>query len=355
MYDLDGIVELITSGRSDAAERGLREILDAVGDDRRPRAIETLIFGSALARRLSADVLEEANLYLASYDVPQIRLFNLLVRHVPTVSLASEVANALLVRACSEHPRPILIDIGIGTGRQVVTVLELLAASERPPETITVVGIEPAKLALDVAARQIEAAAAKLGLSVQFVPLLGSVETLSNATWNELARDYSGAVVNASFSLHHIADVDGKDARTHVLSRLRALAPSLIVLSEPNADHREPDFRRRYENCRRHFGATFRVIDAQAIGADDRDSLKVFFGREIADIIGNPDDQRSERHESTTSWASRLADSGYAPVAGASLPRVGSRGGVDVVANNGFIGLEYEGELMVSVLCSTGR
>jgi len=353
MRHLDGVVSLIADGQTEAAERALRIVLENVGDDRGPAAVETLIFGAALARRLSPRAVETANLYLTNYDVPQIRLFNLLARHVPTVFLASEVANELLVRACAEQAHPILIDVGIGTGRQMVAVLEALAAHDRRPSAITIIGIEPAKSALDLAAAQIADVATKHGLAVQFIPILGTAESLSADEWNKLARESTGAIINASFALHHIADVDGKDARTRVLRCLRGLSPSLIVLSEPNSNHHEPAFAKRYANCRHHFSTAFRVIDAQPIDAADRDALKVcFFGREIADILGNTEDQRSERHELTSSWRTRLWEAGFVSLPAAALPSPAGRGSVDVVPTDGAVGLAFEGELMVSVLCA---
>lgn len=296
---------------ADAALRALMQRLDGHAD---ARAVGLYVFAAGMARRLSGQAAAEANLYLGRFEVPQIHLFNLLGRAVPFVGLATRIGNDAILAAMAGQARPTLLDVGIGTGRQTVVLLEAMAAAGRLPRQLTVIGIEPSDWALDEARQHIEATAERLGTSVLFFGVVGTAESLGDADWHRVALACTARpVVNASFALHHIADdAGGRDRRDAVLARLHALKPRLLVLAEPDVDHREPGFLARFENCLRHFGAVFATLDRLPLAQADRDALKVgFFGREIADILGHPETQRSERHESSVSWARRLLAAGF--------------------------------------------
>ncbi|MEO0488346.1 MAG: GRAS family protein, partial [Cyanobacteria bacterium J06659_2] len=94
--------------------------------------------------------------------------------------------------------------------------------------------------------------------------------------------------------------------------RLHQLNPTLIVLSEPNTDHLEPDFRTRFHNCWRHYSSVFNMIDALGIDQQSKAGLKTcFFGREVIDVLKVDNTTRVERHETAASWVNRLKQSGY--------------------------------------------
>jgi hypothetical protein len=141
-----------------------------------------------------------------------------------------------------------------------------------------------------------------------------SAEALTTADWQAIRAACSDRpAINAAFALHHIADdPQGRDQRSAVLARLHALQPRCLVLAEPDSDHLEPRLQARFGNCFRHFGAVFAALDALPLEQADRDALKVgFFGREVADILGPDERQRSERHESADSWTRRLVQAGF--------------------------------------------
>jgi hypothetical protein len=267
----------IAQGDRDKADRDLVALLTEVGRDSDPKAINVYVFGAALARRISGTAAAEANLCLRQFEVPQIHLFNLLAISAPFVGLAGVIANREIRRAVRGEQHPTVIDVGIGTGRQVVAD-----------------------------------AARKAGLPVTFHPFLRAAEAITVDEWHMIrAACTARPVINASFALHHVGDVGGKDVRNDVLRRLRWLDPKLCVLSEPNVHHYEKDFLRRFHNCWEHFSVAFAAVDRARAARRHKNALKVcFFGREIADILANPEEQRSERHESTASWLGRLAETG---------------------------------------------
>jgi hypothetical protein len=334
-------------GAAAELQQWLREV-EHCGD---PRSAGLYTFGAALAQRLAGRAAAQANLYLQRFERPQIELFNLLGRAVPFVGLATTVCNQAILRAAQGRQRLCLIDIGIGTGRQLLALLPALAA--RGLRELCVVGIEPAEPALRVAEAQLQAAAAELGLALQLLPLPTSVELLNAQQWTQISACCAGEppIVNASFALHHIADDgEGQDRRQQVLQSLQALDPALLVLAEPDVDHLEAAFYPRFRNCFAHFGAVFAALDALDLAPSDRDALKVgFFGREIADILAQPEGQRSERHESAASWLRRLGRAGFDARVDAADALPLAQGPVRLRRRAYHLSLEADGEPVVAL------
>jgi len=319
---LHAVARSVDEGRRDEAERALNALLAEVARAEDPRSVGLYVFGAAIARRLAGATAEQANLYLHQFDVPQIHLFNLLGRAVPFVGLATRLANDAIARAIAGVSHPTIVDVGIGTGRQVCVLIDDLSAQKALPARLTVIGIEPSDWALEEARRNVEQAAARASADVTFLPVLGAAESLTQGELRRMREACtSRPVINASFALHHIADDHGRDQRNDVLRRLRTLDPALLVLGEPDVDHLERRFFSRFRNCWAHFGAVFRTLDVLPLAQSDRNALKVgFFGREIADILSNPEDERSERHESASSWLARLTATGYEARVTGDLP-----------------------------------
>lgn len=327
-----------------------------------PRCVGLYVFAAGLARRLGEATAGSANLYLAQFEVPQIELFNLLGRALPFVGMATQIANGAIAHAMADQARPTIIDVGIGTGRQCGLLLEQLAAEGSLPRLLTVIGIEPSAWALDAARAHIEQTAAALGAEVSFFGLPHAAEDLGEREWRQVQQACTARpLVNASFALHHIADgadgADGRDRRGEVLRRLNALDPALLVLAEPDVDHLEGDFLRRFANCWQHFGAVFRTLDRLPLAQRERDAIKVgFFGREIADILGAPEGQRSERHESAAQWLARLRDAGFdAAPAARCAAGMGGAGVVSVQRQRRHVALHAEGVPVVSIFTATPR
>lgn len=352
LHALHDVARRIDAG-DPGADEALRALMACLNGHTDTRAVGLYVFAAGLARRLSGRAVDEANLYLGRFEVPQIHLFNLLGRDVPFVGLATRLCNEAILEAMADVDRPTLIDVGIGTGRQACVLLETMAALGPLPTRLTVIGLEPSGWALDEARVNIESTARRLGADVSFFGVVSAAEDLGDAGWRRIAQACTARpVVNASFALHHIADdAAGNDRRDAVLAQLRALDPLRLVLAEPDVDHRESGFYARFTHCLAHFGAVFRTLDELPMTQGDRDALKVgFFGREIADILGNPEALRSERHESSASWRRRLQEAGF------ELEGAGRRaddhavpGVVTVRARHGHLSLEAQDEPVVAI------
>jgi SAM-dependent methyltransferase len=349
-------VEQIVLGRDATAQRLLAGLLDDLeakpgdGDD-----LQAYLFASALAKRLAWEREAEINLYLRRYERSQISLFNLLADHLPTVGLASRVANEILAREIDGEDRVTLLDLGIGTGRQEAALLRLLAERRMLPRQLHVVAVEPEAGSLRLAVETIEAAAREVGAPmVRVHPVQAEVEELSAADWAGFRVHGGPLLVNAAFALHHVLDhAGGEPVRDAVFARLRAVGARTVVLCEPNSDHRTNSLRSRFDNAWAHFGQTFRLIDSLGLAADDAGALKLFFAREIEDILARAEANRYERHEPVDAWVRRLAEAGFVAAPGLNRVTVEPVGGVHAVAHDGFVGLDHRDQTLVAIVAAT--
>lgn len=317
-------------------------------------SLTDIIFGKALSKTISRKIEEETNLYLKQYESSQIHLFNLLATKVPQVTLTTEIANDELIQAMSGKETVTLIDFGIGTGRQICELLLNLAEKKKKPSSIKIIGIEPGKQSLNLARKNIEKLSKKLAINVHFEGLRCKAEDLNQSDWNRLEKQ-SNILVNASFALHHVNEINGY-TRTDLLKKIRGLNPLIFVLAEPDVDHYTNHFLDRFQNCLDHFSKTFELIDLLEIEKSDKISLKVnFFGREIDDIVGNPNEIRSERHESTHSWLERLRQAGFSQKDKRSMSGQFRHEVIQINVRDGVYSLCHDQFPLISVICVEAR
>lgn len=269
------------------------------------------MFGYVLAKAMLKHVAggqSNEHIYVQQFEIPQIRLFELLIQQLPLAALTQKCANALLVEGLKNQTNPVLIDIGIGTGMQIVNVLQLLA--QQPDcwvKQITVVGIEPFTDAVQAAEKNF--AELQLPFQVLFTSFIGFVEKMTLAEIQALLPiHYDALVVNASFALHHIQQAAQREA---VFGYIRDLSPKAFVLSEPISDHFEPHYATRFHNAVNHYGLVFEVIDSLAITNKEKAALKLFFSREIDDVLGHTEDVRVEKQYATHQWLELFKTTGF--------------------------------------------
>jgi GRAS domain family len=350
---LIAVVEEALAGREDVARRLLAHLVDHLDADQRPEDLQYYIFASALSRRLASERTAEINLYLRQFGSTQISLFNLLAEHLPTVSLAGPLANALLSRFVGGHEEVTLLDIGIGSGRQETALLYALAAEGRLPKRLNVIAIEPDAGSLIEAQTALWEASVELGFELDFLPVHKLVEELDDADWAYFAGYDSPLVVHAAFAAHHVRCTDASPVRDELFRRLRELDPDAVVLAEPNSNHHSSSLRERFLNAWNHFGLTFRLIDRLGVSREESAAMKMFFAREIDDIVANAEETRCERHENVETWVERLRRAGFTPYADTGFAREFAHDTVRVTAREGYVGLDYADETLVAVICAT--
>ena len=348
------VVQETVAEREDAARAILAELVDLHLD---PSAgaedLQYYVFASALSRRLASDRTEGINLYLQQYQQTQISLFNLLARHLPTVSLASPLANEVLAGFIAGQEEVTLLDVGIGSGRQEVALLHRLADKGRLPRRLNVVAVEPDAGSLLEAGTALAETATALGLDLRFHPVHGVVEDLGDDDWTFFASFDTPLVVLGSFAVHHVRARAGRHTRDELFHRLRALAPDVVVLCEPSSNHDSPRLLERFQAAWHHFGLTFRLIDELDVPEADKAGMKMFFAREIEDIVANGEDARCERHEPVDAWVGRMRAAGFTPWSDFGAVHGLEAGPVRLAAHDGYLGLDYRDETLVAIVVAT--
>ena len=310
---LVAVVQEHLAGRDPVARDLLARMVDGQLQPGRPEDLRYFIFASALSRRLQSNKQAEINLYLRQYEKTQIALFNLLAEHLPTVAMAGPLANEVLARFVGGHDEVTLLDVGIGSGRQEVALVHLLAQRGTLPRKLNVVAVEPDAGSLLEASFALGEAAEALGFELAFHPVHKLVEDLDEADWAEFASFGAPLVVLSAFAVHHVRSAPGRRTRDGLFHRLRELQPDAVVLCEPSSNHDTPDLMERFQAAWSHFGLTFGLIDALDVDGSQKAAMKMFFAREIDDIVGSAEDARCERHEPVDRWVRRMRDAGFEP------------------------------------------
>ncbi|MET8048492.1 GRAS family protein [Streptosporangium sp. NPDC005286] len=305
-------VEETDAGRTDTARRWLDKLRGLIAPEKVGDDFLYLLYHDALARRIGNCQDERDNLYLRRFERPQIELFDLMARHMPAVTLAGRIGGALLADHLAGRDTATLMSVGIGSGGQEAAVLTELASRGQAPGRLTVIGVDPAVDSLHQAERSIRDT--RVPLDFHHVPRFA--EHMTEEDWDLVRRAPRPLVVNAAFALHHLRDnASGTDERSAFLAKLRDAEPDVLVLCEPDSDHHRVALPERFRNSWRHFHPVFRLIDALDVSAADRNAMKLFFRREVVDIVGTADDEeRYERHEPAGTWLARLRGAGFRPM-----------------------------------------
>ena len=288
--------------------------------------------------------LSHENLYLRNYEVSQIRLFDILIAKLPYVKYSQAMVNQKITDQLSGMEEATLLDIGIGLGTQVRNILNQ-CRDIKGLKKLVVVGIEPGAEALATAEQSVMAMQSEMPFTIEFKGYHGFAE---NMDLTSLDYGTPNLIVNASLALHHIQT---NEKRTQVLQQIKLLNPAGFFLIEPNVNHFEPSFLKRFCNCFNHFYALFKTIDGLDIHPNEKSALKLFFGREMEDIIGKHEAERFEKHEPAASWIHRLKLLDYEMKSDLLQLPVSREAGVQIAHHKeGFIGFTFEKETVLSII-----
>lgn len=297
----------------------------------------------ALNKKIRSESIGE-NIYLNKYEISQIQLFNILIEQFPFVKYSQIITNNATVDIIRQHSEVTIVDIGIGQGTQMVNIIESCKNLVHLNKLV-IVGIEPFAEALQKAEATILSYQGKLPFEIEFA---GIHDVAENVDF-EVIPNLSGAIiVNASLALHHI---QSEQQRSETIARIKQINPTALLLIEPNVNHYEPDFHQRFVNCYHHFYRIFQVIDRIDIEQKDKNALKLFFGREIEDIIGKEEKDRFEKHEPATHWIERLNQNKFSVRNEFLRPPLPSVCGVKIDHHQeGYLGFTFEDETVLAVI-----
>lgn len=301
----------------------------------------------ALKNLIEPDEIDE-HIYLKKFEIPQIELFNILIKEFPFVKYGHNIANQLIVNKIGSAREGVILDVGIGQGTQMLNLIRMLE-EQSDLKKLTIIGVEPFEEALKTAQKKFAAIAAEVSFEINFIPWNVFVQDISKRNMMKNLSPFRGElIINNSLALHHIQSLEQRD---FVLDNMRDAEPRGILLIEPNIDHFEPDFHKRFKNCFQHFYHIFLVIDNLDIDRDAKNGLKLFFGREIEDIIGKTNEERYEKHEPAYRWIEKLKKSRFQMQNQflKELPKVNS--GIKLNYNEeGYLGFTYKEETVLSIM-----
>jgi hypothetical protein len=273
---------------------------------------------------------------------------------LPTVAMAGCIANEWLCHHLAGLDEAVLLDIGLGTGRQGVDLLRRLGAREDRPRHLTVIAVEPDAVSLRTAEHNLLEAAQTYGLDVHVLAFHSLVEELEPSFWPIVAAMPGTLLVHSAFALHHVrGKVADDEARDGVLRRLRMLEPKALILVEPSLDVSTSDPEQRFRQGWRYVGLTFQLVDRLALPQEDRDAIRRFLVRELEAVLDDSDDSRSKRYEHVRGWWRRLARAGFARDDVPTSLDLGSHPQMQPRRYPGYVGLDVSDETLVAVLCAT--
>ncbi|HTN44763.1 MAG TPA: GRAS family protein [Flavipsychrobacter sp.] len=315
----------------------------AIGKNNDSEKMLAYLMAVNLRKRFSGEGIKE-NLYKSTDGVSQIRLFDILIHQFPFVKYSQQMTNDAILRMLQQHEEVCMIDIGIGLGTQMLHILEK-AKEFTHLRKLTIVGIEPFENALRTAGEQIVQYKEQLAFELEFIPVLNYVEATDLSLYRP---DGAACIVNASLALHHIKSSADRD---RVIADIRALQPEAFLLIEPNVNHFTNDLATRILNSYEHFIGIFRVIDRLDISNEDKNGLKLFFGRELEDILSKADEERFEKHEPVSAWLHRMGQNGFQTDSNALLAESKEVLGVSIRPfPEGYIGFSEQDETILAVM-----
>lgn len=309
----------------------------------------TALFIKSIKQHIGPISVDE-HIYLRKFALPQIKLFDLIIKHFPFVNMGHRILNLSMISNLVKFEYATLVDIGMGRGIQVSSLLEMLKEHDDCKlKQLNIIGIEPIKEALEVAEKLIIENTLNFPFKVIFTPVNQFVEEIDFSKLSQNIPDNNEALIlNESLTLHHVQESKKRD---EFLASLESLKPLQFMLMEPNVDHFEPNFHKRFENCYQHFYHVFKVIDGLDIPKDEQNALKLFFGREIDDIIGKQNSERYERHEPATRWIERLKKAGFVLRNEFQIPlQLNNRSFEIDYHNEGFLGFTHEKETVLAIM-----
>lgn len=321
---------------------------------RTPEQELSYLFLKALNKHHSKTSSVNYNLYLEKDEVPQIKLFDILANHFPLIVISRKLANQLLASSISaKDEQVVLVSLGMGSGQQEAELLKLLAIEKKQPKKLIVFGVEPDQNTAELAGKMLEETAKTLGFNFEFKPLYKTFEALNLEDLKHIQQTGGKIIIHESFALHHTSydALTGSEHRDALLKNLKALSPELMVLVEPNSDHLTANLSQRFENAWQHFGLVFQVIDQLLISTQEQRSLKrLFFGREIEDILCEDEKVRYERHESVEMWWQRLKNAKFESVCFDELAITQENNLVEIKKHNNHLALTVNDKTVVAII-----
>ena len=250
------------------------------------------------------------NTYLKDLEIPQIVLFDILANRFPLVMNAQKIISNAIISIISSHENITILDLGIGRGLQITRILKEINQI-KTIKTVTVIGVEIFKAALEHTIAVISDLKKELNYHLEFHPINTLVEDLDAELIKKLIPATNHCLlINASLTLHHI---QSEENRLLLFQKLKSLNPSLLTLVEPNTNCFINDFDERLLNVYEHFCALYGFINTLDLLQEEQKGLKQFFSTELFDAVALPDEHRFEKYNTSEAWIKTSSEAGFRP------------------------------------------
>lgn len=227
----------------------------------------------------------------------------------PFIRFAHLTANQAILEAIQIGQQSVhIVDLDIMHGVQWPPLMQALAERSantlHPPPMLRITGTGHDLNILHRTGDRLFKFAQSLGLRFQFQPVVVDVgrnnndDDLINLLSMLTILPNEALAVNCMFYLHRLLKDDSRDLRLF-LHNIKALNPTVVTISEREANHNHPLFLERFVEALDYYTAIFDSLEA-TLPPNSRERLAmetIWFGREIVDIVAAEGENRRERHE----------------------------------------------------------
>lgn len=204
-----------------------REAGDAEGARASLSALRELDPGDPHAAQLASHLAGEAAVAASE----EVRLANI-AKLATTAALRNpyQLAVGAIFEAIRGQEVARVLDVGVGSGAQLVELLALLRTHEHRVRRIELVGLDFRDEFLERAGERIVGVAAPDGTEVVYVPVRGRIEELDEVQVREIGGGAELDAANATIALHEVPG----ERKLAALRNLRRVSPAHLMIAEWN-------------------------------------------------------------------------------------------------------------------------
>ena len=207
-----------------------------------------------------------------------------------------------------------VLDVGVGSGAQLVELLALLRTHEHRVRRIELIGLDFMDEFLERAGARIADVGTPDGIEVVYVPVRGRIEELDEAQVREIGGAAGIDAANATIALHEVPG----ERKLAALRNLRRVSPAHLVIAEWNycLENTLAETSVEFLLNVRHASADFVSALTERYPHDEARAVVRDWLSQAGGQITCPADARQECFLHVTSWRALLEQTGFrtAPV-----------------------------------------
>ncbi|PKI63673.1 hypothetical protein CRG98_015922 [Punica granatum] len=228
-------------------------------------------------------------------------------QEIPFSQVAQFTGLQAIIEKVTDAKRIHAIDMCIGSGAHWTILMQALQNSELELLKITAIGTHSqSQHLMEVTGKRLESFAGAMNLPFSFRLVI--VDDLSDLKEDHLKVDFKERLV--VYSQYYLRTLIGRPNQLDALMKVIAkLNPSLMVVTEPDANHNSPSFVDRFIETLFFFCAYFDCLETYMKRLDEnRLAVESFyFGESIKNIVATEGDERTVRNVKIDVWRAFFA------------------------------------------------